>query len=416
MHDVSIFLFTISGLIFAGIVSELFFIKTHIPDALWMVLLGVIIGPILHLVDRNFLLQITPYIAAFCLIIILFDGGQHLQIASLKSTVGRTLILSICSFLFSTTLVALVSWLGALFGVFTDWSWIKAFLLGAILGNTSPAIIIPTMKLAKINARVTNMVSVESSLSDAISIVVATILISMAISEQNSSAIELSFSGIFLKSIFIGVGSGLALGSIGLMILPYLKGVYAYPITLSVLLAFYALVEEAGGSAPIAILLAATILGNARLLGKVFKLEGKRSLSEDVDIFHDQLAFVVKVFFFTFIGLMLELNAVSLLLGFIITALCIISRFPSAGLALKGSDDYSLFDRKMVTASVPRGLAAGVLATMPFHSGISGTQNLASIVFSVIIFSVLFFSIRFAMLKRNQPIEEGEETTTNPVG
>jgi cell volume regulation protein A len=160
------------------------------------------------------------------------------------------------------------------------------------------------------------------------------------------------------------------------------------------------------------------IIGNARYLGRIMKLEEKRFLSEDVGSFHDQLAFVVKVFFFTFIGLMLEPNIMGIMLGMIITALCLFSRYPAAFIALKGAKDYSPFDKKIIITCMPRGLAAGVLATLPAHRGVEGTENLASIVFSVIIFSVLLFAVRFAILKRNQPddVDENSVTVDMPLG
>ena len=46
----------------------------------------------------------------------------------------------------------------------------------------------------------------------------------------------------------------------------------------------------------------------------------------------------------------------------------------------------------MLNVAMPRGLAAGVLATLPLHRGIEGVENLAPGVFALIVFSVLFFA------------------------
>jgi len=52
-----------------------------------------------------------------------------------------------------------------------------------------------------------------------------------------------------------------------------------------------------------------------------------------------------------------------------------------------------------VTA-IPRGLAAGVLATIPLHRGIPGMENLAPGIYALIVFSVIFFAIGFGIVGR----------------
>ena len=49
---------------------------------------------------------------------------------------------------------------------------------------------------------------------------------------------------------------------------------------------------------------------------------------------------------------------------------------------------------------MPRGLAAGVLATLPLHRGIEGVENLAPAVFALIVFSVLFFAAGVSVVSR----------------
>jgi len=53
-----------------------------------------------------------------------------------------------------------------------------------------------------------------------------------------------------------------------------------------------------------------------------------------------------------------------------------------------------------VSAAIPRGLAAGVLATLPMQYGIPGAENLAPAIFAVIVLSVLVFAIGFSKVGR----------------
>ncbi|MGA6957695.1 MAG: cation:proton antiporter, partial [Candidatus Acidiferrales bacterium] len=51
-------------------------------------------------------------------------------------------------------------------------------------------------------------------------------------------------------------------------------------------------------------------------------------------------------------------------------------------------------------AAIPRGLAAGVLATLPMQYGVPGAESLAPVVFAVIVLSVLIFAITFSIVDR----------------
>ena len=53
-----------------------------------------------------------------------------------------------------------------------------------------------------------------------------------------------------------------------------------------------------------------------------------------------------------------------------------------------------------LNAAIPRGLAAGVLATLPMRYGVPGAENLAPVIFAVIVLSVLVFAIGFSIVGR----------------
>ena len=76
--------------IFLGVAGEAFFKKTGIPDVAFLMILGVIIGPVLGIIQPEAVIQIVPYFAALALIIIMFDGGLNLDIKHMiKTEIGR---------------------------------------------------------------------------------------------------------------------------------------------------------------------------------------------------------------------------------------------------------------------------------------------------------------------------------------
>ncbi len=70
-----ILLLAASVVIIMGVLGEAFFKKTGIPDILFLMILGIIIGPVLGIIQPEAVLQIVPYFAAVALIIIMLMVG-----------------------------------------------------------------------------------------------------------------------------------------------------------------------------------------------------------------------------------------------------------------------------------------------------------------------------------------------------
>lgn len=405
LSDVDTFLLSLAGLVVAGIASEYLFKKTNIPDALWMVGIGLFMGPITGFVNDRWLNWVLPFFAPFALIVILFDGGSQISLRSLKSTIGRSSFLAIMTFTLSSLAIAGSSWLGVYFGYFTDWNWIKALMLGTILGGSSSIIIMPTMNLAKVDEKTSNLASIESAITDSFCVVATMVLIGLALKWGSQTSVNFAAIGADLIKV---LGFGFIYGALGglfwLFILPFLRGQYSYAITLSAIVALYVYVNGSGGSAALAILVFSIIVGNGSILGRFLKLEGERKISSDVDFLHKQLSFVVKVFFFTLVGLMLRPPWGPVAFGFVTLTAIILARYPGTLFVLRNTE-YTDANKSLISACVPRGLAAGVLATLPFQYKIAGTEHLRSIVFSTVVLSIIYYSIRFALIRRKEKTE-----------
>ncbi|TVQ79615.1 MAG: hypothetical protein EA369_04315 [Bradymonadales bacterium] len=403
MDHVSIFLISLSGLFLSGIAAEILFKRTRIPDALWLVGLGILIGPIFNLVSSDFLEKLLPFFAAFALIVILFEGGRQLSLRSLKSTVGRATLLGVLSFGVSGFAAALFSWLGVLIGVLQDWTWLKAGMFGAIVGGSSSIIIIPTMQIGQVKEDVANLVTVESAVTDAFCVVLAFVFLQMVLFSGQADLNSSSDGAVrLLESVGFGVVLGGLAGFFWVFILPWIPSSYSYLITLSALFGFYVLVQELGGSAALAILIFAVIVGNAGIIGRLSKLQGRRLIGDEVGIVHLQLSFVVKVFFFVIVGALLRPPFLPMLFGILLAGVLVGVRPLAVRWGLMKSD-FSQDDRKMINICAPRGLAAGVLATLPLTQGVSGVDDLSTIVFAVIVTTIVVFAVFFRKLQVSIP-------------
>ena len=85
--------------IFLGVAGEAFFKKTGIPDVAFLMVLGVILGPVLGIIQPEAVIQVVPYFAALALIIIMFDGGLNLDIKHVIKTAHFSFTLAILGFM-----------------------------------------------------------------------------------------------------------------------------------------------------------------------------------------------------------------------------------------------------------------------------------------------------------------------------
>lgn len=398
MNPVAVFLVTIAAIFIIGILGEIVFRRTQVPDVVWLVLVGIVLGPVASVVSREHLATVAPYFGALTLVVVLFDGGTRLKLRDISRAAPRSGLLAVLTFFMAMVVVAAVSMLARTVNWLPpEWTWRHAILLGTILGGSSSIIIMPAMALGRVKDSVANLVSLESAFTDAFCVVGATVMIDIILQGGEST----TSPGIALaRSLGMGTAIGLGAGLAWLAFLRLLRlSEHAYPITLSALLLLYVVIDQIGGSAALGILSFAVVVGNANLLGSALRISDSLDLGEDVRGFHQQATFIIKSFFFTFMGAMLgppwSLIALGVLLGVVLLA----ARVPPVGLALIGSG-LEPAERKLVLVAMPRGLAAGVLATMPFAAGVSGTADLPIVVFAAVFASVLIFAIGLPMVRR----------------
>ena len=210
------------------------------------------------------------------------------------------------------------------------------------------------------------------------------------------------------KSFGIGIALGVVSGLLAVLVLRRLRrSSYAYPLTLGSLLLLYVLVDELGGSAALGILAAAIMIGNAPELSKAIGLAKEARLGRNVKGVHGEMTFIVKSFFFTFIGAMLRPPWTLIFFGVFIGLMLLLARVPSVLLSSVKSG-ISKPGRNLMGVLFPRGMAAGVLAMMPAQAGVPHTNDLPVVVFAAVFTTILVFAIGFPVLKKRLPASDLE--------
>ena len=121
----------------------------------------------------------------------------------------------------------------------------------------------------------------------------------------------------------------------------------------------------------------------------------------------DQMTFLIKSFFFFLIGLMFPTDLKQIVLAAIGVLFLMAMRVPAVLLSTR-SMGLGKKEFWFLCAAIPRGLAAGVLATLPMQYGVPGAENLAPAIFAVIVLSVLVFAIGFSIVGRLPDDPRGE--------
>ncbi len=415
MSTVSIFLLCIAAIFVIGIAGEIVFAKTGIPDVIWLILVGIVLVPVAGLVSKESLQAAAPYFGALTLVVVLFEGGSELQLGELSKAAGRGTLLAILGFILAVAFVVPVVLGASAVGILPEsWGLGHAILVGTILGGSSSVVIMPALAKAGLHPSISNLVNLESALTDVLS-VVATGVVVQLLSPASGAGGGMGDAGLTLgKTLGIGVALGIFAGLLAILVLRKLgKSSYAYPLTLGGLLVLFVIIDELGGSAALGILTAAVMVGNAPTLSKAIGLAKTARLGANVKGVHGEITFIIKSFFFCFIGAMLgprEGQSLGeffplLIFGVVIGLVLFAARIPNI-IVSTAKSTLSKEARTLVSVLFPRGMAAGVLALWPHQMGIADTQDLPVIIFAAVFTTILLFAGGFPVLRKRLPASD----------
>jgi cell volume regulation protein A len=240
--------FVLSCVIVIGFLGNYLFKRTGIPDMLFLIALGIIVGPLLGIFDVTSVIDLAPYMATLSLVIILFDGGLKMSIYEAFSGSARATLLSILGFVFALVGVAL--FVHFIMGL----PLLNAFLFGALYGGGGSSIaVLSLVTRVRVSKRCETVLSLESVIDDVLCTVGSLVIIGILLTGYVDSVIII---GDILKQFFIGIAAGAAFGLFWLSVLRKVaKEAYAYMLTLAIAFFAYTIAEYFGGNGALASLL-----------------------------------------------------------------------------------------------------------------------------------------------------------------
>ena len=293
-------------LIFCSHLFNELFNKTKIPNVLLLLLIGIIVGPIGGIITKDFFGEIGRVFTIITLIVILFESGAGLQMKEIKVSIGSASILTIVNFVVTVSITAITTRL------ILSLDYLSAVFIGAIVGGTSSAVVIPMVKQLKFSQKSSSVLILESALSDVLCLVVGLALL------EGMSVGEVSVGGVFSKmwkAFLFAMVLGILGGLVWSLIINRIRSIKnSMMTTLAFVFILYGIVELLGYNGGIAILSFGILLGNMELINdnktfkKLFKFETSGFNTNERDFF-SEIVFVMQTYFFVYVGISIQFGS-----------------------------------------------------------------------------------------------------------
>lgn len=380
-------------LVFAGHFLAGLFERTKVPDVLVLMLAGILLGPVFGVVTPADFGKVGPVFTTLALIIILFEGGIHLNGRALGAAAADTLTVTLATM---TVTVLVVSHLADLL---LPIDFTAALFLGAVLGGTSSAVVVPLIRVLRLSPVPGTVLFLESALTDVLVIVLALGLLQAMTPEAGGAAGVATLSGgalaleigrSFLMAGLVGTAGALVWSAI-------LDKVRQFPNTVFTTLAYvcilFGLTELWGYSGAIAALAFGVAVANLpnipqRAFGRIFSFR-PTDFVEHERAFFGEAVFLVKTFFFVYLGVSITFaNWYAVATGLLLGLAAFPARAPMVRL-LASPATTTRRDAALMTALVPKGLAAAVMASVPAQAGLPGGEIIQGTAYAAIFFSIV---------------------------
>ncbi len=377
MHIEEILL-TFGAILGAGLLAQLVATFLRIPEMIVLVAVGALIGPsVLGIVENPLNGVGAQLIFTLGVAMILFHGGVGISLRVISRTSVGLGLLVLPGVVITAFIVALV--VAPIFGV----SLLVAFMIGAVLASTDPAILIPLFERLGLRPKVSQTVIAESAFND----VTGTVLVLTLVEVVESGHFTISEPVFeFSKELALGAIVGVVAG----LILAYAVASTARAgiwdespgvAILAVVALVYFSSETVGGSAYLAAFVMGLIVGNMDEVKLRQHPESERMLES----FVGQVAEIAVLLVFVTLGMNLPFDALGeyFVGGLLVMAVFIFVARPATVLACLLPDRRGRWTRNEIiflswcryTGVIPAAVASILLA-----EGVEGAEIAVSLV------------------------------------
>ncbi|MEZ5739880.1 MAG: sodium:proton antiporter [Burkholderiaceae bacterium] len=370
----------IAAIVVFGVLSHWLAWRLKLPAILFLLLIGIVVGPVTGAVDPDELFgQSMSAVVSLSVAIILFEGSLTLRWSELRGIGSAVWGLVTIGAAITAVLVAVAAhWTMGI-------GWPVAFMIGAICSVTGPTVVVPMLRAIRPSHGVANTLRWEGIVIDPIGAMLA-VLVFEFIRTRTASAVTVVIGELVLSGVIIGLAAAWALGTLlHRHLIPwYLRDVAALAFVFAAFAGADYLAHEAG-------LLSVTVMGMA--LANM-----KRINVDDILDFKESLTLLLVAILFITLAARLDFADFAQmhwgLAGFLAAVTLVIR--PLAVFASTVGSKLTVREKLLVSWISPRGIVAAVVAAhfalQLERLGTPGASLLVPVVFAVIIGTVVLQS------------------------
>ncbi len=388
-----VFLILLGGLLVLAFLAEGLFRRFRIPPVLVLIACGVILGPLLRLLPGERFIEVAPHFGALAFLLILFEGGLDLDLRQIFSSARTGTLLALVGF-------AVAAALGAAVASAAGAPPSRALVLGLVLAPISGAIVLPIVGQLGLREELRTMLVLEAALAD----VLAVLSMQLASTLLTRGGVAALFA---LGSLLAAAFSVLVAVAAGLFWPRVVRRIgdrrFVEVLTFGLAMLLWGLAELPGASGALAVLAFGVTLANERALLEAVGLpsEPVAELTDDtvgrLHGFIGQLTFLVRAFFFVFLGVLVSPGGLTwrwsaaglALVGLLVIARRLVLDFVAARTGLEVDDE----ERNTVILLQPRGLVSAILAIEVAELGLERGDQLLGLVSLVIVVTNLLLAV-----------------------
>ncbi|WP_407275629.1 cation:proton antiporter [Halothiobacillus sp. DCM-1] len=406
-------LLLLTALVALGIAAQWLAWRVKVPAILFLLLLGLLIGPVLGWLkpDQLFGDLLFPAVS-LAVAVILFEGALTLRFSELKG-VGHIVWLLV-------SVGAAVTWAVAALAAYQFVGldpWIAA-LFGALVVVTGPTVIVPLLRIVRPSAKVATILRWEGIVIDPIGAMLAVLIFELLLATQGHSIARIADWSVWAWPLAHLIGVGLTSGLVGGYLLgivlrrhwlpEYLINVVVLASVLSVFTLSNLVSEESG-------LLAVTAMGILLANMRAVPLMDVLHFKESLTILFISMLFIVlaarvdpAMFRTVGFGALLVWLSIQFIAQPLKVWLCAVG----AGLSWR--------EKLMIAWIGPRGIVAaaisGLFALKLDQQGVSGAEAIVPLTFTVIVGTVVLASLTARPLARALGVAQPEDRGILMVG
>ncbi len=392
------FFLLIGIIIIIGFLGRVARQRTSVPESLFLIMFGIVMGPVLGIVPGKELLEFLPVVSVAAMIAILIESGIGFDISTIKGSVQKAVVFTFLVGLLTTVMIA--AYLHYIFG----WQIMHALLLGLISSGTTTITTMALLKPLDIKDNIKQLIFFETIIND-FTLIVGTFMIVEVI---NVSSFSLQQGAVMVFSEFsVAVLIGIVASFIWKQVLSSIKHTkLGYASTLGVCFILYFLADFVNANPIISIFTFSLLLGNYHRIFRAVSIRDEsdiRSNLRSIRAVQTDMTFFLATTFFVLLGLTFDvsilLEASPLILGGIVVII-LLARFCSA--TILSYIDRSLSGyRALISIMIPRGYVAAVLAFVPAQEGIE-IPMITDIIVVLIVITTLIAIVGTAIYARRK--------------